>query len=342
MTANERQVGGDHYKTGGTELWDLFGPEAIIFYATRYLQRWRKKDGVQDLEKALHCVQKLREIAPQIKTISGPLMVADDMFELWLHNSGMNHDEQGIVRRLVIHWRNDVELDYATAGISYLIAKERSKNVQADAVTGVALQADMSRLPQNTTYSEMTDKELATELTTLQTKQSEATGWGAAVGVRGEYIAEIQKESNGRGGLYHLECQPNPKEDLAPWQIDGKTYREWSAGNAVRHAALIVFYKQVTRDIYRLEPFVKSKHIPEELQPCYVYDVRILEPSTRLLQIDRVPAILRECYPSLRPKVNEVEYDQLPEWQRAMYVPRVDGGYSLDGGNSAWHVEEEV
>lgn len=121
--ANARQVGGDHYKTGGIELWDLFGPESIIFYATRYLQRWRKKNGVEDLEKALHCVQKLREIAPAHRATTGPLAVADDLFEAWLRNAVEGDDERGAIRRIVKHWRIDSELEYAGQQIEYLIKK---------------------------------------------------------------------------------------------------------------------------------------------------------------------------------------------------------------------------
>lgn len=61
--ANTMQVGGDHYKTA-YEHWDLIEDHGIGYlegYATKYISRWRKKGGLPDLEKALHCLSKLIE-----------------------------------------------------------------------------------------------------------------------------------------------------------------------------------------------------------------------------------------------------------------------------------------
>ena len=64
MSANERQVGGDHYRSR-YQHWD-FVEEGGLGYlegcATKYVSRWRQKNGVQDLEKAEHYVQKLVEL----------------------------------------------------------------------------------------------------------------------------------------------------------------------------------------------------------------------------------------------------------------------------------------
>jgi hypothetical protein len=62
---NKQQVGGTHYKTA-YEHWDLvidfgWGPEYLASTATKYIARWRKKNGPQDLEKALHYLNKLIE-----------------------------------------------------------------------------------------------------------------------------------------------------------------------------------------------------------------------------------------------------------------------------------------
>lgn len=65
MTANEKQVGGTHYKTA-YEHWDLmldfgYGVSYLVGQATKYVTRWRKKNGLEDLLKALHFVNKLIE-----------------------------------------------------------------------------------------------------------------------------------------------------------------------------------------------------------------------------------------------------------------------------------------
>ena len=64
--ANDRQVGGNHYKTGGEEHWDrqyrLFGPGYFIGCITKYVERYQRKNGYQDLLKAQHFLEKLIEI----------------------------------------------------------------------------------------------------------------------------------------------------------------------------------------------------------------------------------------------------------------------------------------
>lgn len=67
-SANDRMVGGTHYKakSGEEEHWDrvyrLYGPGYFVGNITKYVERYHKKDGVKDLEKAAHYVQKLIEL----------------------------------------------------------------------------------------------------------------------------------------------------------------------------------------------------------------------------------------------------------------------------------------
>lgn len=60
----DKQVGGDHYrKVPGEQHWDrvyrLFGPGYFIGCATKYAERYQSKNGKEDLEKAVHFLQKL-------------------------------------------------------------------------------------------------------------------------------------------------------------------------------------------------------------------------------------------------------------------------------------------
>jgi len=65
--ANERQIGGEHYKREGQlQHWDWaiqLGLGYLEGSATKYVSRWRNKNGRQDLEKALHFIEKLVEAA---------------------------------------------------------------------------------------------------------------------------------------------------------------------------------------------------------------------------------------------------------------------------------------
>jgi hypothetical protein len=64
--ADDRQIGGNHYKTGGEEHWTrmfrLFGPGYFIGCITKYVERYRSKNGVEDLLKAQHFIEKLIEL----------------------------------------------------------------------------------------------------------------------------------------------------------------------------------------------------------------------------------------------------------------------------------------
>lgn len=64
--ANSRQVGGDHYKKGGEEHWDriwrLYGRGYFVGCITKYVERYHLKNGLQDLEKAKHFLEKLIEL----------------------------------------------------------------------------------------------------------------------------------------------------------------------------------------------------------------------------------------------------------------------------------------
>jgi methyl coenzyme M reductase subunit C-like uncharacterized protein (methanogenesis marker protein 7) len=66
MSANDRQVGGDHYHKGGEQHWDrqwrLYGRGYFIGCITKYVERYPQKNGIQDLEKAKHFIEKLIEL----------------------------------------------------------------------------------------------------------------------------------------------------------------------------------------------------------------------------------------------------------------------------------------
>lgn len=64
-SANDYQVGGDHYREREIQPWDFIAANEIGFFdgnAIKYLARWRDKGGVEDLRKARHYIDKLIEI----------------------------------------------------------------------------------------------------------------------------------------------------------------------------------------------------------------------------------------------------------------------------------------
>jgi len=65
MTANNEQVGGTHYKSKTIQPWDYIAANNIGYFEgniIKYVSRWQEKGGVNDLQKALHYLQKLIEL----------------------------------------------------------------------------------------------------------------------------------------------------------------------------------------------------------------------------------------------------------------------------------------
>jgi len=65
MAANDIQVGGDHYKIGGEEHWDRVYRLQLDYFQgqiTKYVERWKDKNGLQDLKKARHFLDKYIEL----------------------------------------------------------------------------------------------------------------------------------------------------------------------------------------------------------------------------------------------------------------------------------------
>jgi len=62
--ANARQIGGTHYATP-IQHWDVVIANEIPYLEAqilKYVMRWRTKDGLDDLKKAEHFLQKLMEV----------------------------------------------------------------------------------------------------------------------------------------------------------------------------------------------------------------------------------------------------------------------------------------
>lgn len=63
-SANDRQVGGTHYQST-IQHWDYVVANDIPYLEAqviKYLTRWRKKNGIEDVYKAQHYLQKLIEV----------------------------------------------------------------------------------------------------------------------------------------------------------------------------------------------------------------------------------------------------------------------------------------
>ena len=68
--ADSIQVGGNHYKKQTIQPWDYILANGLGFLegnVVKYVTRYKDKNGVEDLKKAQHYLQKLIEINSQTK-----------------------------------------------------------------------------------------------------------------------------------------------------------------------------------------------------------------------------------------------------------------------------------
>lgn len=63
--ARGRQVGGDHYRKRKIQHWDIAEEYELTYFegaVLKYILRHRDKNGIEDLKKALHTLEKLIEV----------------------------------------------------------------------------------------------------------------------------------------------------------------------------------------------------------------------------------------------------------------------------------------
>lgn len=79
--ANKQQVGGAHYKERPHQIWDLVVQMQWDFFQgniVKYVDRFRRKNGVEDLKKARHYLDKLIEIEDQkISSVKAEVFYVD-------------------------------------------------------------------------------------------------------------------------------------------------------------------------------------------------------------------------------------------------------------------------
>lgn len=72
MSANDRQVGGRHYMTQTIQPWDYIVANGLPFLEgsiIKYVTRHRNKNGIDDLLKAQHFLEKLIESLQKEKAV---------------------------------------------------------------------------------------------------------------------------------------------------------------------------------------------------------------------------------------------------------------------------------
>lgn len=125
MSANDRQVGGTHYRTKplGVQHWDYCSACEVQYLeglASKYVSRWRKKNGVVDLEKAVHCLEKRIEDYHNDVGAKKGVNIREALFNRFIADNDIWYNERQILD-LIFHWKNTKQLEYAIGQIQFII-----------------------------------------------------------------------------------------------------------------------------------------------------------------------------------------------------------------------------
>jgi len=158
--ANETQVGGKHYKGVAIQHWDMVAANGLGYFegqVSKYVTRWRKKNGLEDLNKAKHFLQKLIEVVAAHGVETHVHSVANNVCLLawprvdmyaYAETNGLTANE-GMVCELMDTWYEDASrLQFAMDLIDGLIQEAQGMEVipvQRRLVTDPATGAEPGR-----------------------------------------------------------------------------------------------------------------------------------------------------------------------------------------------------
>jgi hypothetical protein len=124
MSVNNTQVGGTHYATQ-FQHWDFVHQFQLGYFegqVTRYVTRHRRKKGLEDLNKALHFVEKMIELHTT-SVFSPTHTLPADAYRLsdYVKANNLGEGEAQVMVRMTT-WRHVVDLQVTKNLILDLIA----------------------------------------------------------------------------------------------------------------------------------------------------------------------------------------------------------------------------
>lgn len=121
-SANELQVAGTHYKELDYQPWDFIDENNIRYLegnVIKYIVRHKKKNGVQDLEKAKHYVQKIMELE-ESEDRCNMSDVSVRLLQTFIRSNNLTPTEADPIA-LIARWRLRKDLERALESIDDLI-----------------------------------------------------------------------------------------------------------------------------------------------------------------------------------------------------------------------------
>lgn len=130
-TANDRQVGGEHYKATPYQHWD-FAIDTCMPYMegqiSKYIDRHRRKRGLEDVEKAGHFLQKLREAIVEGRAYPPSYNYDAELVRYYECRPEMTTEERGIISTCLT-WRGTAFIDAALGAVERLKTEYGSREV---------------------------------------------------------------------------------------------------------------------------------------------------------------------------------------------------------------------
>ena len=131
---NKTQVGGSHYRTRtDMQHWDLMAAHGVGYLegqASRYVFRWRKKNGIEDLQKARHFLLKIIEVHLRQKVKESPRVPLENTV-LFVQANKM-HPVDGAIFAMILTWQNLQDVQRCIEQVDKLLAAaETEKQIQA-------------------------------------------------------------------------------------------------------------------------------------------------------------------------------------------------------------------
>jgi hypothetical protein len=125
----------------------------------------------------------------------------------------------------------------------------------------------------------------------------------------------------------------NDIDYLEPWVVSPNYFKMYKISVENREK----FWNLRAPAVHLLDAHVVSPELPRVLHGFYVMN----SDHSWTLDVRRVPPEIRFYLPDLASEKNMKEHEELPEWQRWLYVWDKDGQkYRLSSNNLAWHVEK--
>lgn len=121
ITVNDTQIGGEHYQTE-FQHWDLISKHDLGYLegcATKYICRWRQKNGVQDLHKARHYLLKIEALHLQDDRFNKAHIRIPTIESFAKANDLTDLEKKTIM--IICRWRNAGHLKAALSSLNELI-----------------------------------------------------------------------------------------------------------------------------------------------------------------------------------------------------------------------------